>query len=598
MERLRSPYGRVLGGLASGILLMFAFEPYNLWALAPFSVAVLTLAARHASLRVSAGVGLAAGLGLFVPLLHWAGIYVGPVPWLILAGFEALYVVPLALGLTLVQRLPGWPLWTAALFVAEEAVRGRWPFGGFTWGRIAFSQVDGPVLGLAKWGGAPLMTFAVALAGGLLAYVVVAAKRGPGRLAGASLAAAAAVIAFGALIPAATPTGPAVVAAVIQGNVPQLGLDFNAQREAVLRNHVAGTEQLAADVAAGRAEQPDLVIWPENASDVDPYRDAGAAELIQGAVDAIGVPVLVGAVITNPDDPQTVLNVGIVWGPTTQDGSGPGERYVKQHPVPFAEYIPFRSIARRISSQVDRVARDFAPGTEPGVLQVGPAKVGDVICFEVAYDGLVRTTVRAGADLLSVQTNNATFGRTPQTEQQLAMSRLRAVEHGRWVLVAATSGVSATIAPDGDVVQRAEIFTSAQLVQQVRLSDALTPADRLGAFPELIIAVIAFGAVVWSGTVGTRRRRSPDTTASPDDQADPPTDEAVQPRQETPRQETPRQETPRQETPRQETPRHPRKLCDRIPRARLHTHLRRGRQHRPYRRPGPGRRTDRAHPGG
>ncbi len=529
MRWLRSPYGRILGGLASGVLLMFAFEPYNLWALAPFSVALLILAVRNASMRVSAGVGLAAGAGLFVPLLHWAGIYVGPVPWLILAGFEALYVVPLALGLTLVQRLPGWPLWTAALFVAEEAIRGRWPFGGFTWGRIAFSQVDGPVLGLAKWGGAPLMTFAVALAGGLLAYVVVAAERGPGRLAGASLAAAAGAMAFGALIPAATPNGPDVVAAVIQGNVPQLGLDFNAQREAVLRNHVAGTEQLAAEVAAGRAEQPDLVIWPENASDVDPFRDADAAQLIQGAVDAIAVPVLVGAVIENPNNPQTLLNVGIVWQPTTPDGpGGPGETYAKQHPVPFAEYIPFRSIARRISSQVDRVSRDFAAGDQPGLLQVGPAKVGDVICFEVAYDGLVRTTVKDGAQVLAVQTNNATFGRTPQTEQQLAMSRLRAVEHGRWVLVAATSGVSATIAPNGDVVQRAEIFTTAQLVQELRLSDALTPADRLGLLPELIIVLIGFGAVVWSGTVEARRRPSPDDTASRDDEAVPPTDEAVQ----------------------------------------------------------------------
>ena len=276
--------------------------------------------------------------------------------------------------------------------------------------------------------------------------------------------------------------GADVVAAVIQGNVPRLGLDFNSQREAVLRNHVEGTLTLAADVADGTQPQPDLVIWPENASDVDPLRDQAAAALIQGAVDAIAAPVLVGAVVDNPADPSTILNVGIVWEPTTaSDAGGPSEVYVKRHPVPFGEYIPFRSWLRLVSDEVDRVPRDFAAGDRAGVLQMGPARVGDVICFEVAYDGLVRSTVVEGAQLLIVQTNNATFGRTPQTEQQLAMSRLRAVEHGRWVLVAATVGVSATIAPDGTVEQRAEIFTQAQLVQAVRLSDdadARRPAGR------------------------------------------------------------------------------------------------------------------------
>ena len=440
--------------------------------------------------------------------MHWTGIYVGAVPWLFLAVYQAAYVVPLAVGLTLVQRLRGWPFWVGCLWVTEEAVRGRWPFGGFTWGRLAFGQVDGPTLGLAVLGGAPLMTFAVGLAGGLLAAGVVAAVRGPGRLAGAAFFGAAAVLAVGALVPTATPTGAEVTVGMIQGNVPRLGLDFNAQREAVLKNHVAGTEALAAEVAAGTKPQPDLVIWPENASDVDPYLDAAAADLIQGAVDSIGVPTLVGAVIENPADPTTLLNVGIVWEPKTATSpGGPGERYVKQHPVPFAEYIPFRSIARRISKEVDRVGRDFAAGSDPGVLQVGPARVGDVICFEVAYDGLVRSTVVSGAQLITVQTNNATFGRTAETEQQLAMSRLRAVEHGRWVLVAATSGVSATIAPDGTVVQRAEIFTAAQIVQPVRLSDTLTPADRVGALPEVILALLGFGAAAWSGTVMWRQRR-------------------------------------------------------------------------------------------
>ncbi len=186
---------------------MLAFAPYDLWAAAPFSVALLTLAVRGAPLRLSALVGLAAGLGLFVPLMHWTGVYVGPVPWLFLAAYQAAYVVPLAVGSTLVQRLRWWPLWVACLWVTEEALRSRWFFEGFTWGRLAFSQVDGPVLGLAVLGGAPLMTFAVALAGALIAAGVLAASRAPGRVAGAAFAGAAAVLAVGALVPPANPVG-------------------------------------------------------------------------------------------------------------------------------------------------------------------------------------------------------------------------------------------------------------------------------------------------------------------------------------------------------------------------------------------------------
>jgi apolipoprotein N-acyltransferase len=244
------------------------------------------------------------------------------------------------------------------------------------------------------------------------------------------------------------------------------------------------------------------VIWPENASDVDPYTDEGAAQLIQQAVDSVGVPVLVGAVIANPNDARTLLNAGIVWQPSSTARPGPGAQYAKQHPVPFAEYIPMRRVARVFSSAVDRVSKDFAPGTRPGVLTVGPARLGDVICFEVSDDALVRKTVNTGGQVLTIQTNNATFGHTPETKQQLAMSRLRAVEHGRWVLVAATSGISAAIAPDGKVVQRTALFTPAAVVQTIHLSDARTLADRLGNATELLLVLLGVSAAA----LGARRR--------------------------------------------------------------------------------------------
>jgi apolipoprotein N-acyltransferase len=474
---------RLAAAVVAGLLLDIAFPPHDLWWLAPLPVALLTLLCRGVSARRGALLGLAAGLGFFVPLLVWTGTIAGSLAWFALASLEAAFLAPLGAALAVVTKLPGWPVWSAALWVADEALRDRLPFGGFPWGRLAFSQGDTWLTPLAALGGAPLVTFAVALLGGALA--ALAARTGV-RVA---LVAAAVVLVAAPLVP--TPSdGPTVTVAIVQGNVPRLGLDAFAQRAAVLNNHAAATHDLAAAVRAGDQARPDLVIWPENASDLDPYTDAQAAATISSAVDDIGVPVLVGAVLEGPGD--KVRNAGIVWDPVT----GPGKTYVKRHPVPFGEYMPFRSLVRRISSKVDLVPRDFARGKEPGALDVGPARLADVICFEIAYDGVVRDAVRAGGRLLVVQTNNATFGRSGETYQQLAMGRLRAVEHGRAVLVAATSGVSAVIAPDGRMVARSEVFERNVLVHRVPLRGASTIATRLGVLPELLLAALAALSVV------------------------------------------------------------------------------------------------------
>ena len=497
---------RVGVALAGGVGLVLAFPPYDVWFLAPLSVMALTLAVRGVLLWRAALLGYVFGLAFFVVLLRWTDIELGAAPWLILGAYQALYLAPLGAGIAFVQRLPGWPVWTAALWVLEEALRGRYPFDGFTWGRLAFSQADAPTLGLASLGGAPLVTFAVALAGGLLAWVVVGRRGLPWRV-GAAVAAGAVLFA-GVSVPQPAADGRTVTVALVQGNVPRLGLDFDAQREAVLRNHVDATLDLAAQIDAGTVEQPDLVLWPENSTDIDPYRDAEAAELIDQAAQAVGVPILVGAVIVTEDD-EHVENIGIVWDPET----GPGDTYIKQHPVPFAEYIPLRDLARVVVPNVDDLrSRDMVKGDEPGVLQIGPARVGDVICFEVAYDDVVRDTVRDGAEVLAVQTNNATFGFSAQTEQQLAMSRLRAVEHGRSVLVVATSGVSAVVGADGAVRERSEIFTREVFVEPIQLSTAQTLATRVGAWPELLLSALGLGAVV-AAVMAARRLRGPQAEA-------------------------------------------------------------------------------------
>jgi len=484
---------RLLAALSSGLLLYLAFPPVGLWWLAPPAVAVLTLACRGATVRHGLLLGLAQGLATFVPLVEWTATIAGPVALGALALLEASFLALLGGALALVGRVALWPLWTAGLWVLQEALRSRLPFGGFPWGRLAFSQGDSPLLPLAALGGAPFLSFAVALLAAALALGVVSLTgRGRGPYAPlsavAALAAVAAVLGGAALVP--TPTdGVDVRVAVVQGNVPRLGLGFAAQRAAVLTNHVEATRALAADVRAGRAVRPELVIWPENASDVDPFTDPAAYALIDGAVREVGVPVLVGAVLQGPG--RQVSNAGIVWDPVT----GPGERYVKRHPVPFGEYIPLRSLVRRITTKVDLVPRDFAAGDRVGALDVGPVRLGDVICFEVAYDDLVRDTVVAGGRLLVVQTNNATFGRSGETVQQLAMGRLRAVEHGRAVLVSATSGISAVIAPDGRLTDSAAVFTREVLQASVPTRTATTLATRVGALPELLLSLVALAGL-------------------------------------------------------------------------------------------------------
>jgi apolipoprotein N-acyltransferase len=499
-RRPRAPRAwRAAVAAASGLLLYLAFPPVGRWWLAPVGVALLVACCRGTQARTAAWLGLLHGLALFVPLVEWAATIAGLPALLALALLQALFFAPLGAALPAVTRLPGWPVWIGALWVTEEALRGRLPFGGFTWGRLAFSQGDSPLTPLAALGGAPLVTFAAALLGGTLAWAALAAvphardARGRGRRVTAALTAAALalVLAGSALAPVADAgAGPTTTVAVVQGNVPRLGLGFNAQRAAVLENHVEATRQLAADVRAGRLPQPDLVVWPENASDIDPLVDDEARAVIDAAVKDVGVPTLVGAVLQGPGD--KVSNAGIVWDPQT----GPGERYVKRHPVPFGEYIPYRALVRRITDRVDLVPRDFAAGEEPGVLALGPAVIGDVICFEVAYDDLVRDVVTGGGRLLVVQTNNATFGHSAESAQQLAMGRLRAVEHGRAVLVAATSGISAVIAADGELTRRTSIFSQDVLVADVPLRSALTPATRLGALPELLLALVGAAAVV------------------------------------------------------------------------------------------------------
>jgi apolipoprotein N-acyltransferase len=316
-------------------------------------------------------------------------------------------------------------------------------------------------------------------------------------------AAALVLACLAALLPwhADTAGAPRVTVAAVQGNVPGKGLEAFAERRVVLDNHVDATLALADRVDSGAARRPDLVIWPENSSDIDPYADPSARAAIAAAAEAVGTPLLMGAVVGDRAD-QGWFNRAIVWSAAGR----PGRHYDKTHPVPFGEYIPLRSLLAPRVPALDQIPSDMVRGSRPGVLRVGRATAGVLMCFEVAYDGLLRNLVDGGAEVIVVPTNNATYTGTGQIEQQFAMSRLRAIETGRYVVVASTNGISGVVAPDGRVVARAPSQKRAVLERSVQLIHTRTPATVLGAWPERVLGAVSLVSVLVALVVRYRRR--------------------------------------------------------------------------------------------
>ncbi len=490
---------------SAGLAAAAAFEPLA-WAflLVP-AVAALTVVVHGVSTRASFWLGGLFGLAFMAALLPWIQV-IGVDAWIGLSVLEAAFYGLLGVGLRRVSTLPWWPVWSAACWVAVELLRSVVPWGGFPWGRLAFATIDTPLAPALAVVGPAGATFLVALLGCTLGWLVLGGHRR--RVAASSVVVAVvAVAATPVLLAAGVPEpggarGDTVRVAAVQGNVPGEGMNPFSERRAVLDNHVEATLGLADRVASGDTARPDFVLWPENSTDIDPFQDASVYADIQRAVDAMDVPVLVGAMVDGPG-PRDVRNEGIVWEP----GQGPVDRYAKTHPVPFGEYIPMRAQLAKLFERLDQIPRDMVPGTEPGVLDLAGTTVGDVICFEVAYDGLVHAVVDGGAQLLVVQTNNATYMGTGQVEQQFAIARLRAIETSRYVVVVATNGVSGIIAPDGSVLHRAPVRDTAVLEADVPLRSVTTLGVRLSRGIELGLLGVALLAVAASVVRSRTRRR-------------------------------------------------------------------------------------------
>jgi apolipoprotein N-acyltransferase len=522
--RLALPWALLIA-VVGGLALTAAFPPVGIWPLAPLGPALLVVALWRRGLRVSFVIGLLFGLALFVPLISWL-INLAWYAWAALALAETVIFALLTVGQQVLLRLRAWPLAVAGWWVAAEALRDRWPYA-FPWGRLAMSQAGAPTARWTAIGGAPLLSFLLALVGSTLAWLLLARSAGrdraaprpaspdpatPARGTGRRLVApalafagAAGLALAGGLLPVdqVPPGTPTATVAAIQGNVPHArSLPGLLQETTVTANHASATERLAAEVRAGARPAPDLVIWPENSTSLDPRLYPPIYATIASAVAAIDRPVLVGEVLQNPQ-----RNVGQLWTP----GRGPGPIYVKRQLVPFGEYIPFRGLLSHITSLVALQPHNFTPGRRAVVFHVGRIRLGDVICYEVGFDPLVRSEVTAGANLLTVQTNDATFevdGQVGESLQQLAMARIRAVESDRAVVVASTTGVSAVIAPDGALLAHTSTWHQAILDEKVPLVSTLTLADRIGQWPEYLITALTIAAFGWALAAAALRRRS------------------------------------------------------------------------------------------
>ena len=376
-------------------------------------------------------------------VLHWSSTFVGSLPWVILAVGMSIFYLPLALvskwGMT------AYPL----LYILLEELRNRFPFGGFGWVRVAYTQADSPFSKIAAIGGASALS-ALTLLIALILFFVTQRR--------------ISVITFLPflliLIPVNLSTTGNATVLMIQGNVPTLGLDFNSRAKAVFNNHFEKTqEEIAKD------PKVDFILWPENSVDVDPFLNTD----VNASLNSIQQPLIIGAILNKG---SSLYNTSILWGGELPD------TYIKQHLTPFGEYIPLRSLARIISPLVDEV-EDFSPGDGGKTFSIGEIKVAPVICYELIDDDLLRQAA-ADSNILAVQTNSATFGMSAESAQQLSITRVRAIEHGRNIASVSTTGYSAIINSSGKVVEQTAMGSADSIRAEVGLIEGQTPRDAAG----------------------------------------------------------------------------------------------------------------------
>jgi len=485
-------WAAILLAAGAGAILDAGFPDRSWWILAPVGVALMLLALIGRGPWTGLLVGLVAGLSFWLIHISWLTLYLGPVPWLALAGLESIFFA-VGLALTAVVLTVGPRVWptvagrigvipviVAGLWTAREAISAVWPYGGFSWGRVAMSQSESPFNILVAWVGMSGLSFVMVW----LSALVVQLVREPGLRVDGRAAIAVAAVALLLAFPAwpTLQSGTARIAAV-QG-ASDAGLFAQNAPGQILSDHVSATLPLV-------GEPVDFVVWPENGIDVDPLRSADSARVADYISRAMDAPLIAGT-ITLRDGKY--YNTSLLW----KAGEGAVDMYDKVHPVPFAEYMPDRAFWRPFAPDlIDLVSRDYEIGTRDNVFDVDGILAGIAICFDIADDQLVHEMIDNKAEIILAQTNNADFGRTDESVQQLAIARLRAIEAGRTVVNISTVGTSAIMTPDGKTLDSLPTWEPGAMVQTVPLSTTNTPAMSAGRPLEWFVSGLGLAGLLF-----------------------------------------------------------------------------------------------------
>jgi apolipoprotein N-acyltransferase len=437
-------------GLA-GLISSTAFAPLSFWPSAFIGLTVWYFLLIESNLRGRIYISYVFGLGILLPVQHWTGIYVGNLPWLILCFAQALiFTFP---AFFVGKKLKSNQLAFACSFVAVELLLRTIPFTGFGWSRLSFTQVDGPLQYLYSSGGAVLVAFLIALISSSKSLI--------------NLAIISLVIAGLSFLPRIETTSGKSSVALVQGGVVKLGLDFNSKPREVFLRHL---NQTSDSVKVG---QVDLVIWPENAVDIDINTNDDVKKLISDKSAFLATPILVGGVTRSGEN---FLNQSSLFDSDIK------QIYSKRYLTPFGEYLPLSAVANRISKFASNIT-DFKAGEQDTKFLIDGATFQTLICYELVNDSFRN---QIDSNFLVIQTNNATFGNTAQLDQQLNIARVRAIETGRYISYVSTTGITSLIDNRGKVLKQLPKFEPATLFAEVNHVEDKTITQSFGKYLEYV----------------------------------------------------------------------------------------------------------------
>lgn len=448
-----------------------AFAPLAIWYLGVFGYSLFLGKLSNTSKPIIAS--FLFGLIYNAIVLHWSGKFVGALPWMLLALLQALFYIPVGIA---AHRFKS--IWlNSGTLLAMEELRSVFPFGGFGWTRIGFGQADSPAASILPYGGV------LALSALTLVFAMLFTKIRFGNFLKFGV-----ILILLALLPSNPQGSGSVNLIAIQGNTPSVGLEFNSRAQAVFNLHRDATYKYV-------SKEYDAIIWPENAIDIDPSLNPSVEKDITELVERTGSPLVAGVVLKRDGSP---LNASVMY----QNGGTVASTYIKRGLTPFGEFMPLRKIAEFVSPFASSVT-DFKKGENLQTHRIGDSVIGPVICYEIINDNLV-SEMSANSQALIVQTNSATFAGTPESRQQLAITRIRAIENSRSILSVSTIGITAFIDQNGRVLSQTGENVQAALVGDLSLNSKETLANKWGI--ELKIFILL--SFLFFGYRTKRKKRS------------------------------------------------------------------------------------------